>query len=239
MLSNLVLLDTALSDGAKVTYLVLLHHARQAGSCFPGQGKLAIERGISERSVRSHLGELAVRGLITPERRGKAKTNLYWIESLEAVYGKNSSAQEDDRKKTAASDRKIIAAPTLELEKESLQKESGTLDVPRMPGDISPYPEIRRIAELTGDTKSIRRFAQLYGIAMDNKAGVLWDEALRSLKKRMTKREDPLKCPGAYFCSTLATLLLERGIPVPVGSKAEGEEVKAALASTFPEREAK
>ena len=71
MLHNAVLLDTRLSDGAKVTYMVLMHHARQDDHCFPGQERLCAERGLKERALRSHLAELEAARLITRERRGK------------------------------------------------------------------------------------------------------------------------------------------------------------------------
>ena len=43
--SNCVLLDKEISDGAKVTYLLLRKHAWQDPSCFPGQKRLCDERG--------------------------------------------------------------------------------------------------------------------------------------------------------------------------------------------------
>ena len=232
ILSNLVLLDTALSDGAKVTYLVLLHHARQAASCFPGQERLAAERGITERSVRSHLSELAARGLVTVERRGKARTNLYWIEGLEAVYRKETAGQSDDRKFSAAGDRKDSAAPEVRLEEHAfMQKESGTLNVSERGFDKSFLPEVRNLAGITGDTKSLRRFGQLYDIAMNAGQIDQWDEAVRSLRRRMAASEKmgPLRSPGAYFCKTLSELLLRQGVAVPVGSKAEREEIRTSL----------
>ena len=33
------------------------------------------------------MAELETRGLITIEQRGNQKTNIYWIEPLEPVYG--------------------------------------------------------------------------------------------------------------------------------------------------------
>ena len=236
MLSNLVLLDTALSDGAKVTYLVLLHHARQSGSCFPGQEKLATERGVSGRSVRSHLAELTARGLITTERRGKARTNLYWLESLEDIYRRNSSCQGDDRKNSSATDRKNSSYPTKErLKEESFEIESETLNVSKSSSNKIFSREAQEIATITGDSKSLRRFEQLYDIAMNTRQMGQWDEAVSSLRKRMVASEkmEPLRNPGAYFCKTLTDLLLRHGVSVPVGSKAEREDVRAQVRSSL------
>jgi hypothetical protein len=103
MLMNCVLYDTQISDGAKVTYMVLLDHARQDDACYPGQDKLAEERGLTSRSVRSHLAELENRGLITIEQRGLNQTNLYWIEDLLTAYKPDVDR---DRKKTSTPGRK-------------------------------------------------------------------------------------------------------------------------------------
>lgn len=236
ILSNLVLLDTVLSDGAKVTYLVLLHHARQAGNCFPGQERLAQERGVSDRSVRSHLKELVERKLITVERRGQARTNLYWLEPLESVYGKKSSGQADDRKISSGPERKESSAPKERLEKDSYESESATFNVGERPGDKSLLPDIERLVRLTGDTRSVRRFSQLFDIAMKAGCMALWDEAVTSLKKRLTNTQEPLNRPGAYFCATLAALLGERGVYVPSGTKSERESIRSAILEGLGER---
>jgi len=229
ILSNLVLLDTSLSDGAKVTYLVLLHHARQAGSCFPGQERLSQERGVTERSVRSHLKELTERTLITVERRGRSRTNLYWLEPLEEVYGKKSSEIANERKISSGAERQDSSAPLERLKEESLKRDSETLNV-RKRSDVNKYvPDIERLISLTGDTKSTRRFAQLYDIALRNGCASLWDEAVSSLKKRLGRIDEPLRNPGAYFCSTVSSLLCERGVYVPVGSKEEREKIRGTI----------
>lgn len=232
MLPNLVLLDNQLSDGAVRTYLVLLHHARQTAKCFPGQDLLAEERGISDRSVRSHLAELFKRGLITPERRGRGETNRYWIEPLDSVYGKISARESSDRKNSSADDRKKTAAPkTLREEDGLFEKEQPTLNVA---GEHIDIAQVQEIATVTGDTRSLRRFAQLWGICLENSSVSCWDEAKRSLKNRMANESlGPLAKPGAYFCSVVATLLQQRGVRVPVGTKAERLEVRELLSASL------
>ena len=86
ILPNCVLYDSRLSDGAKVTYLALLEHARQDDSCFPGQERLGAMRGCSDRTIRNHLAELSAIGLVTSEQRSR-DSNTYWIETTESVYG--------------------------------------------------------------------------------------------------------------------------------------------------------
>lgn len=91
-LSNLVMLDPHLTDGAKVTYSLLLFFARQSGLCFPGQERLALARGgVSVRTIRNHLEELEDRKLVVVEQRGFNQTNKYWIEPLQKVYPKDEA----------------------------------------------------------------------------------------------------------------------------------------------------
>ena len=84
---NWVLFDKRISDGARVTYLRLRWYARNACSCWPGQVTLAKASGRSDRTIRAHLSELEGVGLITINQRGHCKTNEYWIEDLNDVYG--------------------------------------------------------------------------------------------------------------------------------------------------------
>ncbi len=206
-----------------------LHHARQAGSCFPGQERLSQERGVTERSVRSHLKELTERSLITVERRGRSRTNLYWLEPLEEVYGKKSSEIAHERKISSGAERQNSSDPMERLKEESLKREAESVNV-RERSDVNKYvPDIERLVGLTGDTKSARRFAQLYDITLRNDCASLWDEAVSSLKKRLGRSDEPLRNPGAYFCSTISSLLCERGVYVPVGSRAEREKIRGTI----------
>ncbi len=77
-----ILMSRRLTMGAKMVYQHLSHYARQSGSCFPGQARLARHLPAGVRTVRKWLRELEAAGLITTERCGLRKTNRYWIESL-------------------------------------------------------------------------------------------------------------------------------------------------------------
>jgi DNA-binding transcriptional ArsR family regulator len=82
IMPDAVLMSPRLSMGAKLVYQQLLHYARQSGACFPGQATLARHLPATDRAVRQWLRELEALGLVTVERRGLRKTNLYWIETL-------------------------------------------------------------------------------------------------------------------------------------------------------------
>ncbi len=76
---NFILKDGSLSVGAKVVYAMFLSYAWHNDSCFPGQDRLAEDMGMSRSRVTEFIGELEKVGLVTIQRRGQGKTNLYTI----------------------------------------------------------------------------------------------------------------------------------------------------------------
>jgi hypothetical protein len=76
---NFILKDPYLSVGAKLTYAMFLSYAWNNDSCFPGQDRLAEDMGMSRPRVTCFVSELQKAGLVTVQRRGLGKTNLYMI----------------------------------------------------------------------------------------------------------------------------------------------------------------
>src|ERR1041384_2908260 len=76
---NFILKDPSLSVGAKVAYAMFLSYAWQNDHCFPGQEKLAADMGMSRSSVTAFIGELETVGLVSIQRRGQGKTNIYTV----------------------------------------------------------------------------------------------------------------------------------------------------------------
>lgn len=76
---NFILKDGKISLGAKVTYAMFLSYAWHNESCFPGQERLAEDMGMSRSRVTEFVTELEKAGLISIQRRGQGKTNLYRI----------------------------------------------------------------------------------------------------------------------------------------------------------------
>ena len=74
---NFLLKSTKLSSGDKMTFAMLLSYAWQNDYCFPGQVRLGKDLGIHETNVRKHLKSLEAIGLLTIQRRGQGKTNIY------------------------------------------------------------------------------------------------------------------------------------------------------------------
>ncbi len=76
---NFILKDAKLSVGAKVVYAMFLSYAWHNDSCFPGQERLASDMGMTRPRVTQLIAELHRLGLVTIQRRGQGKTNLYTI----------------------------------------------------------------------------------------------------------------------------------------------------------------
>src|SRR5579864_9552227 len=76
---NFILKEPNLSMGAKLSYAMFLSYAWHNDSCFPGQDRLAEDMGMSRPRVTQLIAELERAGLVTIQRRGQGKTNLYTI----------------------------------------------------------------------------------------------------------------------------------------------------------------
>jgi hypothetical protein len=81
---NALLRRQDITPGAKLSYMMLLSYAWQEDSCFPGHDRLALDMGVSRRSVGvvSYLQQLQEAGLIVVNRRGSGQTNVYWLPRL-------------------------------------------------------------------------------------------------------------------------------------------------------------
>jgi biotin operon repressor len=76
---NFLLKSNKLSSGDKLAFAMLLSYAWQNDYCFPGQKRLGEDMGLDERNVRRHLKSLEAHGLLSIQRRGQGKTNIYEI----------------------------------------------------------------------------------------------------------------------------------------------------------------
>ena len=78
-LPNFILRDPKLSVGAKVVYAMFISYGWHNNFCFPGQETLASDMGLTRPRVTQLIGELEAAGLISIQRRGQGKTNIYII----------------------------------------------------------------------------------------------------------------------------------------------------------------
>ncbi len=88
-LPYMVLRDTRLSIGARLSYAVLLMYAWQEGATFAGQLKMAADVGVSERQLRDYLQELRKNGYIRIKRQGLNKPNVYYILDVRTKLKRN------------------------------------------------------------------------------------------------------------------------------------------------------
>jgi DNA-binding transcriptional ArsR family regulator len=58
---------------------MFLSYAWHNDFCFPGQDRLAEDMGMTRPRVTQLIGELEEAGLVSIQRRGQGKTNLYTI----------------------------------------------------------------------------------------------------------------------------------------------------------------
>lgn len=110
----LVLLDSRLGMKSKLVYTLLRHYAWQGDVCHPGRARLANDLGLSEKTIQGAIEALEKVGLVTQERKGQGKTNVYWIEPLRSVYGVNKS----NALSRQAMEWCRLEAPVLEAEKD-------------------------------------------------------------------------------------------------------------------------
>jgi hypothetical protein len=81
-LPYMLLRDTRLSLGARLTYAELLSYAWQEGSCFPGQERMAKDMGIGKRTLRRFLAELRDHGYISWKKLMPGGSNTYFIHDV-------------------------------------------------------------------------------------------------------------------------------------------------------------
>lgn len=88
---NFIMRNPEISSGAKVAYSLFLGYAWHNDFCFPGQDRLAHDMGLTRPRVTQLIAELEKAGLITIQRRGQGKTNLYTIHFQVKQTGDKSS----------------------------------------------------------------------------------------------------------------------------------------------------
>lgn len=75
-----------LSPSAKVTYGIIASFVFEDGEyAFPSVGRIALALGCSERRAREYINELVEKGFIHKKRRGRGKTNNYYLVDLDDV----------------------------------------------------------------------------------------------------------------------------------------------------------
>ena len=82
MYPNAIQNDPNLELGEKAVYAQFLQYAWHHDYCFPSQDRVAKNLGITRKSVNKFVAGLAKKGLLTIERRGLGKTNIYTLHAV-------------------------------------------------------------------------------------------------------------------------------------------------------------
>lgn len=108
-LPNRILKHRDLSLGARMTYGMLLSYAWQKDFCHPAQDRLAVDLGVSDRSVRTFLKELRDSRLVTWKQQGLNKPNIYYLLKLpdapDELHAGPADSSGPDRKQASVQDR--------------------------------------------------------------------------------------------------------------------------------------
>ena len=137
MIPNWLLCRREISPGAKLAYARLVQYAGRGGRCFPKQESIALELGVSARTIRTYLRELIDFSLLEGVRNGLGTSNNYyfldhpWIHENPSFERRLSGAA---RKGSSVPDRKSSSAPSSEeIQKEENHLKEHTLQVSDLP----------------------------------------------------------------------------------------------------------
>lgn len=98
-----------LSPGAKLVYARLARYAGKRGVAFPRHATMAAEVGLSERQVRTYLGELRDARLIYSVQSGRGKPARYFFLTHVWITGQTRSSARQDAAGQKASARQDAA----------------------------------------------------------------------------------------------------------------------------------
>jgi hypothetical protein len=93
---NVVLENTDLTLGARMTYAMLMKYAWQKGFCRPAHTSIAKDLGVTDRSVRTYLNELKAKGYIDWIQQGLNRPNIYVILKLPEPEGETAASEEPE-----------------------------------------------------------------------------------------------------------------------------------------------
>jgi hypothetical protein len=100
---NFILETPHISVGAKLVYAMLLKYAREMDECFPGQERLAKDMGCGLRSIVRYIAELEKAKLISIQRRGQGRPNLYTVYLKASFWKKHTSSPRSQKRQIGTS----------------------------------------------------------------------------------------------------------------------------------------
>jgi DNA-binding transcriptional regulator YhcF (GntR family) len=213
-----------LSDGAKLTYLVLDgfdwedEDGVRKGFAFPSKAHLAEIRGVDERTVQRHIQELEAAGLVTREGRA-GQTNIYWIEDASEEEARRCKEKLKGGDKNASPGVTEMSPVIIRTEERLNDVNEGNATFPSKTWEA---PSEAEQGYLVHEMLSVLRDAESEGYYRRLAATVPKDiifEAL-SLVKRAVHEGKIRKSRGALFVAIVKRACADRGVMVgesPVG----------------------
>lgn len=218
IIHNIVLLDTRLSHHARFVYQLLLMFSWLKGSCFPGQNRLAQIMNVHRNSIRRYLHELKDFGLVTWQRRGLNRTNMYYIEKLSDIYAHEIN-QISDAPSIVHPDAQPVVTPNAppivhkEYEVKEYKINNTKLTLTK---DINSFSdEAVGLAKEFNDFKSLKYFQKI--VAQKNKGEIHSDDfysALTFIRDQINVQQKDgltnIRNPASLFVSKLNELIKRR-----------------------------
>ena len=219
-----------LCPNAKALYADIRALAVRSGHCFATNKHFAQVFDVTTRTVRRWLAALEQWGFISVQvQRGNGTwRRIYVTERLAPPPPPARSAP--PRSSEGGED---ISVPQSSAKQNSKQSESGkTFNAGGRKWSLRPLRDaesLQQVTKVTGDSHSIRRFAQLRRICESSGRQSDWEAALEAVRKRLDQAAEPLHRPGAYFCAVLKSLLNAQSVYVPCGTHAERAQVQQLI----------
>jgi hypothetical protein len=188
----------------------------QKGSCFPGQDRLAQIMGVHRNSVKRYLDELIELKLISSQRRGLNRTNMYYFENLSERYSQVSDALpmvHPDAQPVVNQEAPPIVHKEYKEEKEKIKNNKLTLNDENKFSSF--LEEAVQLAKEFNDLKSIKYYQKI--VSQKDKGEINSEDfysALTFIRDQINiqKKEgiSTIKNPAGLFVKRLKELIEKR-----------------------------
>jgi len=245
-----------LSSSAKLLYGEVTALCQREGYCWASTEYFAALYEVDRSTVKKWLASLSLHGFIAvqvnydwPEQR-----RIYLADAVPKQLGGVAQKRATGGAKTSHGWRKNAPPSITEINTESITTTLNVVPQPLRFVEPGPVPaamlegregaaarrvdkvkeqSVREVVGLTDDSKSIRRFDQLWGICEQSDCADVWTFAVEATKTALGATHSRVRAPGAYFCGLVVSALMQRGIPVPVGNRSERSKVRSIIAQSL------
>jgi hypothetical protein len=206
-----------ISDGAKLTYLEILDFDfahKYTGECkgyvFPSNETLSENRGVSERTIRQHIEELIVAGVLSRVRR-KNKSSLLYISSVIQSNVEQYTSESRTAKKSRSQSPLSSTKPSEKTQPETRNQE-------RQKSAVSYIDENTRILETTTNENDVvaQKLERLK--LSPEKARSLAEgypqehieKQIAELERRIREGQRPIRNPAGWLITAIEVVEVEQ-----------------------------